>query len=162
MVKPKGALRMPAEDMGKPATTTKQKQASKCECVSNKKGEDRKEWLPLGINKSLLTKNGWLRCSLTAIPNKKGKRWERMAAGQKSIGHKKRSEIGKGGQEAVGQIISQTKREKTGKNGHCLGLIVGSLKKDDYDAVRLLSQTKREKTGKKGRPSNINRSQKKD
>jgi len=34
MVKPKGALRMPAEDMGKPATTAKQKQASKCKCVS--------------------------------------------------------------------------------------------------------------------------------
>ena len=112
MVKPKGALRMPAEDMGKPATTAKQKQASKCECVSNKKGEDRKEWLPLGINKSLLTKNGWLRCSLTALPNKKGKRWERMAAGQKSIGHKKRPETGKGGQEAIDRMAKLSPKQK--------------------------------------------------
>jgi len=131
-------------------------------CSPKQKGR-KQERMAATLDQSIVAhKIGWPRCGLTALPNKKGKRWERMAAGQKSIGHKKRPEIGKGGQEAVGQIISQTKREKTGKNGHCLGLIVGSLKKDDYDAVRLLSQTKREKTGKKGRPSNINRSQKKD
>jgi len=41
MVKPKGALRMPAEDIGKPAAIAKWKQASKCQCASSTWGLDK-------------------------------------------------------------------------------------------------------------------------
>jgi len=81
-------------------------------CSPKQKGS-KQERMAATLDQSIVAhKIGWPRCGLTALPNKKGKRWERMAAGQKSIGHKKQPETGKGGQEAVDRMAKLSPKQK--------------------------------------------------